>query len=252
MRRLFIKTKLTDEIRITGSDAHHLMHVMRAKAGQQLIVVDDEGKTAETEITGFSEEAVTLRVRQIIDRSNEPPIGLVLAQCLPKADKMDFIVQKAVELGATSILPLRSTNCVVKYDAKKAAARQLKWQRIADEAAKQCARTIIPRVEPITELKSWLQSLAAQKSGDTAFVMCYENGQQQEIRAYLRAAAARCYVVLIGPEGGFSLEEAALAAACGVQTVTLGPRILRAETAALAALSVLQYEKGDLGGRSTK
>ena len=252
MRRLFIKAKLTDEIRITGSDAHHLMHVMRAKAGQQLIVVDDEGKTAETEITGFSAESVMLQVRQILDSSNEPPVELVLAQCLPKGDKMDFIVQKAVELGAAGILPLRSTNCVVRYDAKKAAARQLKWQKIADEAAKQCARTIIPRVEPVTELSAWLQSLPADKAEHTAFLMCYENEQQQEIKAYLQAAAARRYVVLIGPEGGFSLEEAALAAACGVQTVTLGPRILRAETAALAALAVLQYEKGDLGGRSTK
>ena len=135
---------------------------------------------------------------------------------------------------------------MVKYDAKKAAARQLKWQRIADEAAKQCARTIIPRVEPITELKSWLQSLAAQKSGDTAFVMCYENEQQQEIKAYLQAAAARRYVVLIGPEGGFSQEEGERLRSLPFTTaVSLGPRILRADTAAISALTLWQAAQGD-------
>lgn len=248
MRRLFIQDRLQPEVNIIGSDAHHLMHVLRAKTGQLLTVVDDEGKTAEMEITGFSAAAVQLRFRRFLSVDTESPVEIFLAQCLPKADKMDFIVQKAVELGATGILPLKSTNCVVKYDAKKAAARQGKWQKIADEAAKQCARTALPEVAPIEELGSWLQRIEGQ--ADTAVLLCYENEEQQEIKSYLRTIDVQRYVVLIGPEGGFTLEEAALAARCGVQTVTLGPRILRAETAAIAALAVVQYEKGDLGGRS--
>lgn len=251
MRRLFLKGLLADEMQIQGADAHHLMHVMRAKMGQKLVVVDDHGAVAETEIIGFSAEAVTLRLLQLLDADTEPPVELLLAQCLPKADKMDLIVQKAVELGATGIIPLKSTNCVVKYDEKKAAVRQMKWQKVADEAAKQCARTVIPFVEPVQPLRDWLQ-LLADREPDTVVLLCYENEQQQEIKTYLQAALAKRYIVLIGPEGGFTLEEAELAAACGVQTVTLGPRILRAETAAIAALTIVQYEKGDLGGRSKK
>lgn len=243
MRRLFVQGSLGPEIIIDGPDAHHLMHVLRAKKGQVFTLVDASGHTGEAEITGFTEESVTMRLLRELSADTESPLELWLAQCLPKADKMDFIVQKAVELGAARVQPLRSTNCVVKYDAAKAAARVQKWQRIADEAAKQCGRTRPLQVAEVQELSGWLKQLEAE---GTALLFCYEK-EQQGIRDYLRSSAAGRYVVLIGPEGGFTPQEAELLLAAGAGSVSLGPRILRAETAAVAALSIVQYEKGDLG-----
>jgi 16S rRNA (uracil1498-N3)-methyltransferase len=245
MRRLFYKGLLQDTIEIIGADAHHLMHVMRARPGQEIIVVDDENQVARMEMTAFCETAVTLTLRERLAADTESPIQLVLAQCLLKADKMDFVVQKAVELGAVGVVPVRSQNCVVRYDAKKAAGRRDRWQKIADEAAKQCGRTALLSVEPVTDIEDFLQQEAA--NADTELIFCYENEQDQTVKDYLSQVTAKRIVLLIGPEGGFSLDEAAAVAEAGGHSVTLGPRILRAETAALAALAVAQYAKGDLG-----
>lgn len=245
MRRLFYKGLLQDTIEITGTDAHHLMHVMRARPGQEIIVVDDENQVARMEMTAFCETAVTLTLRERLAADTESPIQLVLAQCLLKADKMDFVVQKAVELGAVGVVPVRSQNCVVRYDAKKAAGRRDRWQKIADEAAKQCGRTALLSVEPVTDIADFLQQEAA--AADTELIFFYENEQNQTVKDYLSRVTAKRIVLLVGPEGGFSLDEAKAVAEAGGHSVTLGPRILRAETAALAALAVAQYAKGDLG-----
>ena len=245
MRRLFYKGLLADTVEITGSDAHHLMHVMRAKVGQEIILVDDENQVARMEMTGFREDAVTLTLRQRLEADTESPIDLVLAQCLLKSDKMDMVVQKAVELGAVGVIPLRSQNCVVRYDAKKAAARQQRWQKIADEAAKQCGRTALLTVEPVTDIHAFIAAEKDQE--DSALVFFYENEDQQTLKDYLGQLKAKRIVLLVGPEGGFTLDEAKAVEEAGGKSVTLGPRILRAETAALTALSVVQYECGDLG-----
>ena len=245
MRRLFYKGTLAAAIEITGDDAHHLMHVMRAKEGQEVIVVDDENQVARMAMSAFREGAVTLTLQERLAADTESPIGLVLAQCLLKADKMDLVVQKAVELGAVGVIPVRSQNCVVRYDAKKAAARRGRWQKIADEAAKQCGRTALLSVAAVTDLNDFLQQNAA--SAETELIFFYENEQDQTVKSYLSQVQAKRIVLLVGPEGGFSLDEAAAVAAASGHSVTLGPRILRAETAALTALAVVQYEKGDLG-----
>ncbi|MBQ1416466.1 MAG: 16S rRNA (uracil(1498)-N(3))-methyltransferase [Selenomonas sp.] len=245
MRRLFYKGLLADTIEITGSDAHHLMHVMRAKAGQKVTVVDDAGQVALMEMTAFREEAVTLTLKERLAANTESPLELVLAQCLLKADKMDYVVQKAVELGVTEIIPVKSHNCVVRYDAKKAAARQERWQKIAAEAAKQCGRTALTEVTPITDLSKLLTDNGGTET--TEIVFCYENEEDNTVKSCLQAAQGKRLVLLIGPEGGFTLEEAAQVQASGGKAVTLGPRILRAETAAVAAVTVAQYENGDLG-----
>jgi 16S rRNA (uracil1498-N3)-methyltransferase len=245
MRRLFYKGLLADTIEITGSDAHHLMHVMRAKAGQEVTVVDDEGSVARMEMTAFREDAVTLVLKERLAANTESPLELVLAQCLLKADKMDYVVQKAVELGVTEIVPVKSHNCVVRYDAKKAAARQARWQKIAEEAAKQCGRTALTEVAPITDLSSLLKENSGTE--DTEIVFCYENEDETTVKSCLQAAKGKRLILLIGPEGGFTLDEAAKVQEAGGKAVTLGPRILRAETAAVAAVTVAQYENGDLG-----
>ncbi len=250
MRRIFIKSLLQEKLVITGGDAHHLGRVMRARAGDRILVADDEGRVGEYELTGFTEESVSMRLVQYVEERTESPVELVLAQCLPKGDKLELIVQKATELGVNVIVPLASDNCVVRYDGKKAAAKQEKWQRIANEAGKQCGRSRLPSVMPVQSLQAWLKEIAGEQGADTAVCMCYENEQQQGIKEYLRThGAAKKIVAIIGPEGGFSLAEAALAKELGIASVSLGTRILRAETAAISAVAVIQYENGDLGGR---
>ena len=245
MRRLFYKGLLADKITITGTDAHHLMHVMRAKAGQQVTVVDDEGSVALMEMTAFTAESVELTLKERLEGNTESPLELTLVQCILKSDKMDWIVQKAVELGANTIQPIASKNCVVQYDSKKAKQRQERWQKIADEAAKQCGRTKLLTVEPICTIKEFLNS--TEFGGENPLYFCYENEEQQTLKEALQENQSKKATTIIGPEGGFTLEEAqAIEQACG-QSVTLGPRILRAETAAIASLSVIQYELGDLG-----
>lgn len=242
MRRLFYRGILADRIVIEGADAHHLMHVMRARCGQELVVVDDEGSVARMEIVGFSADAVHLRLVERFDADTEPPVHIALAPCLLKGEKMDLVVQKAVELGAMEILPVESVNCVVRYDVKKREARAARWQKIADEAAKQCGRSARVIVHSIRDLRAFLQEMQAH-----TLIFCYENEQQMPLKESLRTREDSRYAILIGPEGGFSLDEAEQVTAAGGVSVTLGPRILRAETAALAALAALQYEKGDLG-----
>lgn len=248
MRRIFIKDSLKDCITIEGADAHHLGHVMRARVGDRLVVADDVGKVAEMEITGFTADTVELKLVNYIEECTESPINITLAQCLPKGDKLELITQKATELGANRIVPLMSRNCVVRYDGKKAAAKQEKWQKIANEAGKQCGRSVLPVVEQIQPFDKWLQDISAN-SADTKICMCYENEDQTGIKAFLQGCAdVKEYIVIIGPEGGFSLDEAELARSMNIPSVSLGKRILRAETAAISAVSVIQYEKGDLGG----
>lgn len=244
MRRLFYKGLLADTIKITGSDAHHLMHVMRAKAGQLVTVVDDNGQVAAMEMVAFSDSAVTLQLKEHLAADTESPLKIMLAQCLLKADKMDMVVQKAVELGAVGVIPISSQNCVARYDAKKGAARKDRWQKIADEAAKQCGRTALLKVRPIVTLG---QFIADMQATDSSLVFFYENENEQSVKEYLRSLKAKQIVLLVGPEGGFSLDEAKLIEEAGGKSVTLGPRILRAETAALTAIAVTQYENGDLG-----
>ena len=245
MRRLFLKGLLADEVTITGDDAAHLMYAMRAKAGDEVTLVDDHGAVGRMELTGFTQDSVTMRLVERLDADTESPIEIELAHCLLTGDKFDLVIQKAVELGVTRIQPLASRNCVVRYEGEKAAAKRERWQKIAEEAAKQCGRTRVPKVYPVLPLTAWIKTW---QKPETELVFCYENEEQQPIKTALRALpdTASNIITLIGPEGGFTLDEAAVIEAAGGVSVTLGPRILRAETAAIAAMSIVQYEKGDL------
>ena len=155
MRRLFIDEKLTSQITICGDDAKHLLYAMRVKPEQIFTIVDNNGTVGEAKVLSCTSDTVHLELIKYLENADtEAPIEVIVAQCLPKSDKMDYIVQKAVELGASSIIPVISRHCVVKYDDKKKLSRQQKWQKIADEAVKQCGRTIKPTVEAITSLDS--------------------------------------------------------------------------------------------------
>ncbi|WIW69771.1 MULTISPECIES: 16S rRNA (uracil(1498)-N(3))-methyltransferase [Anaerosinus] len=243
MRRFFVADVVEDKIKIDGSDAHHIRRVLRYKLGDKLIVVDGSGKVMEAFIIEISDEMVIAEVKEVLDNNTESPIELILAQCLPKGDKMELVVQKAVELGVSTIYPIVSENCVVKYDEKKKMARQIKWQKIADEAAKQCGRTILPTVESVTELKIFLENIDSNLEA----LMCYEGEAEEPIKKILAESLANRFLVLIGPEGGFTKNEVEICQKAGLKIATLGKRILRTETAAIAASAIVMYEKGDLG-----
>lgn len=245
MRRFFVRDSLEgrSSVRIFDGDAHHIQHVLRMKAGELLLVVDPLGCVAEARICCFGERFVEAELVAFLDRNTEAPVELTLVQCLPKGDKMDWIVQKAVELGVCAIQPVVSEHCVVKYDDKKKSARREKWQKIAEEAAKQCGRTALPEILPILPLLSLLKKLPP----DAECILCYEGEAPQRLKSLLQRSEAGRYLIFIGPEGGFSQTETAAFKAHGVTAATLGPRILRAETAAISAVAMVLYERGDLG-----
>ena len=244
MRRFFLNGTISETMELTGTDAHHIARVLRMAVGDNLIIADENERTAKAEITAITDEVVTLSLIEYLEDDSEPTVKVRLAQCLPKSDKMEFIVQKAVELGAVSIQPVNSENCVVKYTADKQAKRVERWQKIAHEAAKQCKRAAVPTVEPIITLKE----LLSRVDDDETVLFCYEAEDGRTLRQALNTHQAEKYTVLIGPEGGFSPEEARLCQEMGAHPVSLGSRILRTETASLAALTMVLYAHGELGG----
>ena len=246
MRQVFYPGELTETIAITGGDAHHLAHVMRAQIGDVITVVDAAGQAAEMAVTALTRDAVYLRMQRVLPAETEGR-EVVLVQALLKGEKMDFVVQKAAELGAVCVCPIVTEHVVVRYDAKKAAAKAARWQKIADEAAKQCGRRTLMTVAPVVSLTELLRDSGDIGAADTATVFCYEQEERQSMRTVLRGTEARRVTLIVGAEGGFSPAEAAAVTAAGGQSVSLGHRILRAETASLTALAVTQYELGNLG-----
>ena len=245
MRRLFYPGTFAEEITITGGDAHHLAHVMRAQIGDEITVAGVGGRVARMTVSAVVPDAVQLSLEEYLVQEEENSHEVILVQALLKGEKMDFVVQKAVELGAAALYPVMTERVVVRYDAKKAAARAARWQKIADEAAKQCGRRALMPVAEITELSSLLQNAEFFHTSDTAVIFCYEGEAEQSMRTALRALTARRIVLVVGPEGGFSLAEAAAVCAASAEVVSLGRLILRAETAALTALVLAQYELGN-------
>ena len=245
MRQVFYPGVRAETIAITGGDAHHLAHVMRAQIGDAITVVDAAGQAAEMVVTALTRDVVHLRMQRVLPAETEGR-EVVLVQALLKGEKMDFVVQKAAELGAVCVCPIVTEHVVVRYDAKKAAAKAARWQKIADEAAKQCGRRTLMRVAPVVSLTELLRDPAFIGAADTATVFCYEQEERQSMRTVLGGTEARRVTLIVGAEGGFSPAEAAAVTAAGGQSVSLGHRILRAETASLTALAVTQYELGNL------
>lgn len=244
MRRFFIDAPLGAEMSIQGQDAYHISRVLRLQVGDPIVVVAPDGSAGIAAIKSILGDMVVLTLQETIVEDKEAPVHVYLAQGLPKSDKMDYIVQKAVELGIKGIYPMTAEHSVVQYDQPKKNKRLERWQKIAVEAAKQCGRAIVPIVEPIRSLTTILECLAAE----TVVLMLYEGQTAQGLKQALVEHHAQNYLLLVGPEGGFSAKEVALCQSHGACIVTLGPRILRTETAALAGVSIVMYEYGDLGG----
>ncbi|MPL63346.1 Ribosomal RNA small subunit methyltransferase E [bioreactor metagenome] len=244
MRRFFISSLLAPEMVITGDDVRHIGRVLRMQPGDKCVAVATDGRSAVAKIKTITANEVVLELETIIIEDKEPIIRVVLVQGLPKSDKMDYIVQKAVELGISSIIPLAADRSVVQYHGAKAIARIERWQKIAAEAAKQCRRSRIPQIANIQKISEILPSF----DDDAEIIMLYEGQTISALRTVLTDLKAQTVVLLIGPEGGFSNEEVILATQHGASIVTMGPRILRTETAAIAAVSAVMYACGDLGG----
>lgn len=241
MYQFFVEDAQVGEhtVTIEGSDVNHIKNVLRMKRGERVRISSTSGKNYFGEIAEFSSDMVLVAITQECAPDTELPSRIYLFQGLPKSDKMELIIQKAVELGACEIIPVAMKNCVVKLDEKKAAAKTARWQEIAKSAAKQSKRSVIPTVgRPV----SYQEALAAAAELDVALIP-YENerGMAATREAIEAIVPGQSIGILIGPEGGFSDGEIALARERDMQLISLGGRILRTETAGLATLSVLMY-----------
>lgn len=225
---------------IVGEDASHIAKSLRMAPGEALTLCDGQGFDYRCEIRGLSSGSVQVEVLEKHPNQSEPSVRFTLYQGLPKSDKMDLIVQKAVELGISSIVPMQTSRCVSRPDAKSMEKKRQRWQKIALEAAKQSGRGSIPQVLPLTDFSRALE----QAAQDELCLFFYEGGGAP-LRTLASPSLSRCSL-LVGPEGGFAPEEVALAQSAGAQQATLGPRILRTETAPLAALSALLYATGNM------
>lgn len=242
MYQFFVKPdQIQDKkIIITGSDVNHIRNVLRMKAGEEISVSNGiDGKEYRCGIEAFTGEEVICTLRFIKEDGVELPSRLYLFQGLPKADKMELIVQKAVELGVYEVIPVAARRCVVKLDAKKAAGKTGRWQGIAEAAAKQSRRGIIPNVHSVMSMREavdYARTMAVK-------LIPYELAEDmRHTRDIIEAVCPGMDIaVFIGPEGGFEESEIEMAAEAGIIPVTLGRRILRTETAGLTVLSWLMY-----------
>ena len=226
---------------ITGEDVNHIKNVLRMRAGEEISVRGGlDGREYRCGILSLGEEEILCELRFIKEDRVELPSQVYLFQGLPKADKMELIVQKAVELGVHQVIPVAASRCVVKLDDKKATAKRARWQGIAQAAAKQSRRAVIPEV---TEVSSFSQAVRKASKMDVALIpyeLAEDMSRTKEIMENLRPGTS--VAVFIGPEGGFSEGEISLASENGIQPITLGKRILRTETAGLAVLSWIMYQ----------
>ncbi|MBP2653868.1 MAG: Ribosomal small subunit methyltransferase [Firmicutes bacterium] len=243
MRRFFINEPLRENIIIEGPDARHIGQVLRMVPGAEIVVVGLDGQAGRAGIVAIKATTVEAVLIEKLDERREPPIEVCLAQGLPKSDKMEYIIQKAVEIGAVCVIPMAVRFSTVHYDEQKKRARVERWQKIAQEAAKQCGRGIVPTVAPVQSLIEVLEEVKP----DTRVIMLYEGETRQNLKAILSGCQAKSYLILVGPEGGFSPDEVEACKSHGACIATLGPRILRTETAAVVALSIIMYQNGDLG-----
>ena len=224
---------------IAGQDENHIRNVLRMKPGEQIGVRDGISRSYVCAIETLEEEEVRARILSEETDSSELPARLYLFQGLPKGDKMELIIQKAVELGAYEIIPVATRRAVVKLDAKKAESKRKRWNAIAESAAKQSGRMFIPQV---TKVMSLAEALDYGKGFDRNLIPYELAEDMAAARAEIAQIRPGMSVgIFIGPEGGFDTEEVELAKAHGVRPITLGRRILRTETAGMAALSVLMF-----------
>ncbi len=230
-----------DKAIIQGEDVNHIRNVLRYKISDCLDVCDENGIRYKTKIANFLNDKIELNILEISDETTEAKINVSLFQGLPKSDKMDLIIQKCTELGVKSIIPIITERVITKVDDKNETKKSERWQKIAKEASKQSGRQIVPLVEKVTNLKNIIEKLSKYD----IVIVPYECEKNNMLKNVLRKTDIKLtnVAIVIGPEGGFSDNDIDLLRECkNIEMVSLGPRILRTETAGLATLSMLMYE----------
>ena len=232
-----------DALKLDEEESHHALDVLRLKEGDRAVVFNGRGAEATVEVAAARKNSVDLR--RIHDSKSAPlPCRITLAQAVPKGKNMDLIVQKATELGAAAITPLLSERTVIQYDGDDAARKQAKWHAVAIEAAKQCGQNWLPEIHAPQTPKQFFQ---ANPRFDLMLIASLQPGSQhfkKVLEEYLAAQKKKPAnaLILVGPEGDFTPAEIALAKSGGCRPITLGPIVLRTETAAIYCLSILGYE----------
>ena len=228
-----------EEIQIVGSDVNHIKNVLRMKIGEELQISDGNNKKYLCEIASMTSDEVCLQIKEELKSDTELPSKIYLFQGLPKSDKMELIVQKAVELGVYEIIPVATKRAVVKLDDKKASKKVERWNAISEGAAKQSGRNVVPEVKSVMSYKEAIQYA---ESLDVILIP-YELAEgMEETRQIIEGIQpGQSIGIFIGPEGGFETQEVEYAMEHGAKAITLGKRILRTETAGLTTLSILMY-----------
>lgn len=245
MAKFFVNPEdvLEESILIKGSDVNHIKNVLRLTVGKEILISDRQGYEYECIIRDIDADIVTAQILNRILNHTEPAVETILFQSLVKGEKMEFVIQKSVEIGVTKIVPLVTQRCVVKLESEKKLNNKIeRWQKIAESAAKQSKRGIIPEVCMPMLLK---EAVAFTKQQLGVGCIPYENEQSHHIKVFLQSIDAKSIGIFIGPEGGFTEEELALASSSGIKPITLGKRILRSETAGLVTLANIMYEMGE-------
>lgn len=243
MYQFFVKPEqiVDKRVYITGKDVNHIKNVLRMKVGEELAVSNGEdGKEYRCGILTISEDEVLCELRFVKEDAVELPCEITLFQGLPKADKMELIIQKAVELGVNKIVPVATKRAVVKLDAKKEKSKLQRWQGISEAAAKQSKRAIIPEVSSVMSFKSAIDLVKDSQVKLIPYEMAEDMPKTRQLIRSIKPGQK--IAVFIGPEGGFAEEEIEYALAHDVIPITLGKRILRTETAGMTVLSILMYE----------
>lgn len=253
MHRFYVSPQDINEqqVWLDLEQSRHIDRVLRLGPGDIVIVFDGLGREYEIQLGDLQNGRVEGEIIRVLTQSGEPTFTINLVQGIAKGEKMDFIIQKAVELGASAIYPFFSQHAVVKLEKERVVKKQERWQAISREACKQCRRSRIPIVhQPCS-----LQTIMEMVNGKPA-IMLYENETRQGLKELLAEkrpslTGEKELFLIIGPEGGFAPVEVEMACSRGILTAGLGPRILRTETAALAALTIVLYELADLGSGQT-
>ncbi|MBQ5666576.1 MAG: 16S rRNA (uracil(1498)-N(3))-methyltransferase [Oscillospiraceae bacterium] len=241
MPRFFVESVENDFIEINGDDARHISLSLRMKKGESLVLCDGKGREAEAVIREAFPESVVLDITERRDSIAEPKTEVVLYQALPKFDKLEYIIQKSVELGVSKIVPVLSSRCISRPDEKTMKKKLERLRKIADEAAKQSGRGKLPEVG---ELLSFKNAVAEMVKAETP-IFFFEHAEYP-LHEIMEKRRGGKIAMMVGSEGGFSEEEAAFAAEKGALIASLGPRILRCETAPVAALSAIMYAAGEM------
>lgn len=241
MHHFFVSPEQISEeyVTIRGNDVNHIKNVLRMKSGEEVLISNGLDRDYYCRIETVTDEEIRAKILKEDFEGTELFTELYLFQGLPKADKMELIIQKAVELGVKEIIPVATKRCVVKLDEKKEASKLKRWQAISESAAKQSRRMIIPEISQVMTFK---EAIDRAKSFDMGMIP-YENFKDMEKTREIIAKVGKGMKVgiFIGPEGGFEESEIQYAMENGIEPISLGRRILRTETAGLAILSVLMF-----------